>query len=259
MSKRDVRILSRPLALGFPNEWYEIACEGHFWLEWRLAAFLNLIDDLGIRRDQPWRGLDIGCGNGIVRMQIERHCAWSVDGADLNEEALRLNRAERGETFFYNIHDRNEELAEAYNFIILFDVLEHIEEAGRFLDSVLFHLRPGGWLFINVPALEALRSAYDQAAGHVRRYDKAMMTRELAAHPLDLRDLRYWGLSLLPLLLLRTLVTARRRSTREIIQRGFEPPSPWINQLLKMIMKIEARLVHRPVLGTSLLATAVKR
>ena len=248
--------VSKPVAYDFPHEWYALAAEGHFWLEWRLAAFLNQLADLDLRLDVAWRGIDIGCGHGILRQQIEHCTRWSVDGADLNEQALRGSMAERGATLFYNIHDRRKEFEAAYDCVILFDVIEHIEDSRGFLESALFHLKPGGWLFINVPAQERFRSAYDTAAGHLRRYDRAMMMRELGNHPLEVRDVRYWGLTLVPLLLLRTMVTSTRQSTREIIEKGFEPPAPWINTILKLAMRLETRALRRPMLGTSLLAAA---
>jgi SAM-dependent methyltransferase len=254
----EIRRLSKPLPVDFPHDWYEIAYATHFWFEWRLAAFLRLCDDLQIDRTAPWRGLDIGCGNGVVRTQIEGNSKWTLDGADLNEKHLEESSSVRGDSLYYDIHDRVPELQARYDFIILFDVLEHIDESSKFLDSTLFHLKPGGWLFINVPALETLRSNYDRAAGHVRRYDKKMMQRELAAHPVQARDMRYWGFSMLPLLLARTIATAGRRSIKDIIDTGFKPPSEGINRLLKGVMRLETKLTRRPPLGTSLMAAAVK-
>jgi SAM-dependent methyltransferase len=251
--------LSKPLAYDFPDDWYEIATDGHFWLEWRIAAFLHQLQDLGIPLGTPWRGLDIGCGHGLVRRQLERNCAWITDGADMREYALRESTAERGATMFYDINDRLPEFSARYDFVVLFDVLEHIPDPDGFLASVLFHLRPGGWLFINVPAFERLRSAYDTAAGHIRRYDRALMRRELGRQALDIQDLRYWGMSLVPLLIARTVTTSKKQSTREIIKRGFEPPTPALNRLMIAIMRCETAVLRRPPFGTSLLAAARKR
>jgi SAM-dependent methyltransferase len=256
----EFQTLSKPVDYAFPDEWYALASEDHFWIKWRFAAFMRQLTDLGLPLDAPWKGLDIGGGHGILRRQIEQRTQWVVDGADLNEEALRSCVASRGANLFYDIHDRRPEFAGVYDCLFLFDVLEHIEEPRPFLASALFHLRPGGWLFINVPAQERFRSEYDTVAGHVRRYDRGMMEGELAGHGVAVRDLRYWGLGLVPLALVRKVLTARSQlSPNEILRTGFEPPAPWVNTLLNGFMRLETRALRRPVLGTSLLAAAAKR
>ena len=77
----------------------------------------------------------------------------------------------------YNIHDRAPDLAARYDAIILFDVIEHIESPAEFLASALYHLKPGGRVFINVPALQSLYSKFDVAVGHYRRYSKRRWRR----------------------------------------------------------------------------------
>ncbi len=51
-----------------------------------------------------------------------------------------------------------------------FDVLEHIKDEAGALRQVHALLRPGGLLFLTVPAYAFLHSADDVAAGHFRRY-----------------------------------------------------------------------------------------
>jgi SAM-dependent methyltransferase len=254
---RAVRVLSAPRSRDFPTEWFDIATE-NFWMEWRLAVFLRVAGELGIPRDAPFRGLDVGCGPGIFRRQLERTSSWTVDGADIDPEAFTGREFERGESLVYDVHDRRPEMGGAYDFVVLFDVLEHLADTRGFPASTLHHLRPGGWLFVNVPALNALFGPYDRAAGHLRRYDRRMMRDELAPHGLELRDRRYWGLSLVPLVLLRSLVTARARSRADVLRRGFQPPGEGVHAALRTLMKLETTLVRRPFAGTSLMAAARK-
>lgn len=254
----QVQKLSNISVNDFPSEWYDIATEGHFWLEWRLAVFLQQLEDLGISKTTPLKGLDIGCGHGVVRRQIENRSAWIIDGTDLNEEILLQNNTKRGQTFLYDIHERKSELAEAYDYIILFDVLEHIEDTQRFLESSLYHLKVGGWLFINVPALSIFLGRFDQIVGHLRRYDQSMMRRELDSHHLQIKDMRYWGVSMLPYLLYRKLFIPYQASAREIIKKGFSLPKIWMNTWLLKIMRIETSSLKHPMLGASLLVAAVK-
>lgn len=255
-----VRILSQVRSENFPALWYELASEEHFWCRWRLRAFLRQLRDLQLPLQDPLLGLEIGCGNGLVRRQLEGATAWTVDGADIDLAVLKTNQTRRGASYLYNVHDRVEALKERYDFLLLFDVIEHIPDAETtaFLESCLFHLKPGGHLLLNVPALMSLFSKYDTFVGHFRRYDQQTMEAELTRAGLQVVDLRYWGFGLVPLLQLRQKMIARKKSEREVVNMGFRPPSPLLNRLLSVAGSVETRLLARPPRGTSLLAAAVK-
>ncbi len=240
------------------NPYYEYAREGHFWIEWRFHVLLEVLHIFQLPGQQAWHGIDIGCGNGVVRRQLERATAWTVDGADLTLSALRLNQTLRGNTLLYNVFDCQRDLQERYDFVILFDVLEHIDAPAEFLRAVLFHLKPGGWIFLNVPALPGLFSQYDRAQGHRRRYTRRMMQTELDAQAVSLRDLRYWGGTLLPLAVLRKMFLSSHASSQEVFQKGFQMSSPSLNAWLLRAMRFEIALTQHPPLGTSLFASAVK-
>lgn len=254
-----IQVLSSPLSNKyFPFEWYNLATENHFWFEWRFQILLQLFQETGISLTVPLTGMDVGCGNGIILRQIEHSTNWRVDGVDLSEKSLVLANVTRGEIFLYNIHDRYHGFRERYDFIILFDVLEHIKDTQFFLESLLFHLKPSGWLFINVPALALLFSNYDRAAQHIRRYDKKTMQKELAYNHIQIYDMRYWGLSLVPLLMMRKIFLAGNRDNSRIIEKGFKVPNNWINTWLLHMMRVEISLIKKPLLGTSLMTAAIK-
>lgn len=257
----QVKVLSTRLSdTYFPMVWYTLAEENHFWFQWRFNVFMRQCRLLHIDRESSLKGLEVGCGNGVMRRQIENNTNWTVDGADLFEEALRLNNTKRGQTFLYDINDRHQCFKDFYDFIVVFDVLEHVKDAKYFLQSILFHLKPRGWLIINVPALQLLFSPYDYAAGHVKRYNKKMMRQELSSSYLTIIGLCYWGSSLVPLLLARKLLFGRRISNNPeaMIRKGFEVPNSWVNAYLLKIMRMETMLMKSPPFGTSLMTTAIK-
>ena len=61
----------------------------------------------------------------------------------------------------------------AYDTLLLFDVLEHVQSDIEMLARLRPRLCPGGHLILKVPAGPWLYSPMDQALGHCRRYDKA--------------------------------------------------------------------------------------
>jgi 2-polyprenyl-3-methyl-5-hydroxy-6-metoxy-1,4-benzoquinol methylase len=61
----------------------------------------------------------------------------------------------------------------------LFDVVEHIEHDVDFLKSIYSYLKDGGFVFITVPAFNALWSNEDVDAGHFRRYTTKELKRKL--------------------------------------------------------------------------------
>ena len=96
----EVEMISalRPATFENAEEWYDYASEEHFWFQWRFAAMLRFLQDLEVPLDRPARVLDVGCGTGVLRSQLEAVTPWVVDGADLNLGALRAAPPGRGAT-----------------------------------------------------------------------------------------------------------------------------------------------------------------
>jgi hypothetical protein len=59
--------------------------------------------------------------------------------------------------------------------VLYIDVLEHIERDQEELRRVLPALSPGGHVLVLAPAHEYLRTPFDDAIGHHRRYDRASL------------------------------------------------------------------------------------
>ena len=254
----QVEVLSQASLAPFSQEWYEISSADHFWFEWRFRAARRQLADLRLSPERPARVLDIGSGNGILRGQLETATAWTVDCAELNREALLRCGKGRGRLLAYDILEQREELRAAYDVVLLFDVIEHLAEVRPFLKASLAHLKPGGHLLINVPALQSCYSDYDRAVGHFRRYDKRSLASELSGLPLEIRDRRYWGLLMLPLLAARRF-PGLPRSGADVVRRGMAPPSEAFNRILKLVARGETAVCRRPWLGTSLLLAAARR
>ena len=257
MSNSNVKILSPQSELSFVSGWYDLANDNHFWMCGRLSALLRQFKNNKIPMEKSLRGLEIGCGHGVLRSQIEKNTQWTIDGCDLDHNSLKNNPPLKGEVYLYNIFDRAHFLKEYYDFIILYDVIEHIEDVNSFMRASLFHLKSGGLVFINVPALESLYSLYDKVVGHCRRYDKAMMDKTLMDCGLEIVHLNYWGLTFVPILKCRKQML-KNADEKNVVEKGFRPPGSIMNSLLKAMVSVETSLIPDPYTGTSLMAIARK-
>lgn len=249
--ERRVEFLSPPVDFQMADEWFEFAVEDHFWFQWRLRAICETLR--GAVLAQPI--LEVGCGNGAARRQLERELACPIDGCDVNPAALRQAPRGRGQLYFYDVHQRRPEWLGHFGTVLLLDTLEHIREPVPFLKSVAYHLRPGGQLLITVPALQWLYSRYDEADGHAKRYGLSGLRDELRAAGFALQRHTYWGLSLVPVIAIRKLVLSFLPRERAI-EVGFQPGSGLVDRFLRALMRVECSLWPRAPLGTSLVGLA---
>ncbi len=257
----EVELISQPQAHSFAVDWYEYSSEEHFWFQWRLTALLQQLKELNVSLTTPYKALEVGAGVGVLRTQLESATNWNVDITDLDLQALQQAKAGRGRKLYYDIFDQREEFREAYDLLVLFDVLEHIADTQPFLTALLHHLKPQGWLLINVPALQPLYSHYDEIVGHFRRYNRQTLADEFRQHRFEIADMRYWGLSLVPVVALRKLALGllSGRSTGQKVQVGFSPPHPLVNQSFLALMRLENALPIAYPAGTSLLLAGRKK
>lgn len=241
-----INYLSESKKVSMADSWFEVATLQHFWVIRRFEVLKKLLGR-GFYTDGPVG--EVGCGHGLVQEQFREAYGFPVDGFELNEFALSQSVAKDQPRYIYDVYERRNEFKGKYRVIIMFDVIEHIEDEEGFLDAVLFHLATGGLLVVNVPALQFLFSNYDRAAGHVRRYSLPQLTSLGNRMALETVAGSYWGLPLLPLLAVRKLLLSFQSEEKEVINQGFKPPGLLANKFLFSLCAIEP--IPQKLLGTS--------
>lgn len=230
------------------DEWFEIADLDHFWITRRFDVLRSLLKTTNVR---PFKVGEVGCGHGLVQQQFHSAYGVEVAGFDLNVNGLEASCAPQQPRYCYNVNDRHPSFKEHFDLMFLFDVVEHIENEESFMAAVLYHIKPGGLVAINVPAMPSLFSAYDRRVGHVRRYTVPTLRRLGERCSLKAEAITYWGLPLVPLLYMRTLRLAAVGNPEEIVDIGFRPPGATANRLLKALSALE--VIPQSIAGTSVM------
>ncbi|HLW70001.1 MAG TPA: class I SAM-dependent methyltransferase [Candidatus Binataceae bacterium] len=229
----------------------------HFWYLGRSRFILRAFERESAALWGARRGLhaiDLGGGSGgWVRYLYERHSDRfeRLALADSSPKVLELANAvippgvERIQIDLNHLPWQN-----LWDVVFLFDVLEHIEDDVGALQQVYKIMRPGGLLFITLPALRFFWSMNDVVAHHYRRYSRADLERLAQQTGLELRTSRYFMFFLSPLfwlsrlrmpdpnrMTLKQIDEYKRKATHQL------PPRP-VNDLLKAVFAAETPLGH---------------
>jgi SAM-dependent methyltransferase len=136
----------------------------------------RFIDEYGLHG--PF--LEIGCGKGDVSAYLAAK-GWT--GTAIDFSAAAIAEATGNLRHFPRVAVKEQMLAEVsgtYDTILLWDVLEHIEDDRQALCDIARLLRPGGQLLIAVPSNPREWRWDDDFYGHFRRYTIADLTEKLS-------------------------------------------------------------------------------
>jgi 2-polyprenyl-3-methyl-5-hydroxy-6-metoxy-1,4-benzoquinol methylase len=163
-----------------------------FWLENLSQA--DAVTRWVLSEISPWLGqrvLEVGCGIGTYTAEMaagsRQIVAMDMERAFVDEAVRRLARYPNvqlicGDATAADIPKSDDE---AFDTVVLLDVLEHIEDDVALLAGLRARLGPGGHLILKVPAMPSLFSPMDEAIGHWRRYDKSGLSEVIAGAGLE--------------------------------------------------------------------------
>lgn len=196
--------------VSYPEDGHSICLgveDGSFWFRHRNQCILS-----AVRRFSPGGVLlDIGGGNGFVSRFLSAH-DQEVILLEPGIEGARSARRRGIDTVIQSSLESAGFAESVFPAAGLFDVLEHLPDDGGALREIWRILKPGGMLFVTVPAYPCLFSDEDRQAGHMRRYTKESLRRVLENSGFDILLNGSFFLFLpIPILLLRTIPSWVRR------------------------------------------------
>lgn len=218
--------------------------EGSFWFRHRNAVLADMVSLF------PPGGpiFDIGGGNGFVAKGLEAMgfpCVLVEPGPEGAANGVRRGLQSVVCATLEGANFRPGIIGAAG----LFDVVEHLEDDTAFLRNLHSLMKPGGRVYLTVPAFQMLWSSEDDFAGHHRRYSMRTLTESLTQSGFEVEYISYffWLLTL-PVFLLRTIPTLlglRKGKPTENHAREHSAGSGLLGRLLDAALNLERSRMRR--------------
>lgn len=165
-SKADIeglglaRKIRRTLANGYRNHRFGTRLQPSSWLGVLAAQMLpgqRTIIEAAFRhipKATPGNKLlDVGCGNGEF-LALARSAGWAVVGVDFDPNAVKVARS-HGLDVRQGSVDVLDPTKERFDGITLSHVIEHVHDPLAVLRQCHALLKPGGWIWIETPNIDA--------------------------------------------------------------------------------------------------------
>lgn len=219
--------------------------ETYWWFDgMRTLADSIMGQDL---KPQGQRLCDAGCGTGINLRHYEA-MSHRVYGIDIAQEAVNWVR-QRGfpRTAQASVTDLPFS-TESFDAVFSFDVVCQVPNGG---DNAAIHemfrvLKPGGRLFIRVPAFEWLRSSHDAVLHTAHRYTAKELAGKLEDSGFRVLFATYANTFLFPVAVLRRMLKHLGIGKGPDVQ-----PLPvglgWLNPIFRAILKSERHFFTRGI------------
>jgi SAM-dependent methyltransferase len=232
----------------------------HFWF----LGFRRFVEPLlkhATKGISAARLLDFGCGTGANLVLLDRF--GRAYGFDLTYVGLTIGK-EAGRTRLVQASVADAPVAsDAFDVVTSFDVLYGLPEpVERAAVAEMFRAaKPGGYIIVNVAALDCLKGDHSVLGREVRRYTRDSLSRLLTRAGFTIERITYTNASLfLPMLIVRAYQRWRGLPQEADAESDISVPAAPINLALAGVLSLEARwlrLFNNPF-GSSLLCLARK-
>jgi SAM-dependent methyltransferase len=231
----------------------------HWWFIGRrkiICALIRRFASSAALSNRSLKVCDLGCGCGANLVALTGFC--DVVGLDPSAEAIKYCRM-RGlsNVVTGSLPDNVPFRRNAFDVVLLLDVLEHIDDDAEAVHVACDLLHRGGIFIATVPACPWLWSKRDESHQHRRRYNIDGFGRLLQAPGLHLEILSYYNALLFP-------IAAASRLTRRMLQRDAQGPDLSVprapfNSILARILASEQNLIPKEILPLGLSLICVSR
>jgi len=223
--------------------------QSHWWFQARREILRRVVDAL-TGKPRGMTIVDIGCGVGATLAAF--HPDHHAVGYDPSADAIAFGR-ERHPGIDLRVGGIDEARAgvAAADVVLLNDVIEHVADDRALLRPIVAAMRAGAILVVTVPADMRLWSAHDEALGHFRRYNVALLARATEGEPLHPLFVSYFNSRLYPVVFAARSLGRLRRARRGADELDIRPTPPPLNAALRRCFAGEARRLLGVIAGTA--------
>lgn len=235
--------------------------KNHWWWEGRRQILRQSIS----QSKKVLKILDIGCGTGETLTFLKNYLPKSqLFGIDSSSDAIRYTKS-RGHKNIQKVDAGKLPFKkDSFDYILLLDVIEHIEDDTSILVEAKRVLKKNGKIIITTPALQFIWSEHDTAQGHFRRYVSRRIKKVAHDSLLKVQRISYFNFFLSPAIIIIRLLSKIKPFEKlgkydsnlnfDIAKKSFT------NNILKFIFVTEIKLmkyVSYPI-GISIYSVLIK-
>lgn len=218
-----------------------------WWMNGRISIVLNLLKK--IHKDDD-RIVDVGSGPGIIADTI-KSLGYNISTIDNSPTSLKILKSKGLNPIEGALP--NLKISDKFDIALLLDVLEHVEDDHKSLDTLYELLNNNGYIIITVPAFMFLWTPKDVDLGHYRRYTKKTLKEVIGKTKFKIEYLSYYNFFLfLPALIYAIKNKNKTKSSRYSDKR---------DKLFTPIFKFERHFISRGIkfpFGVSLICVLKK-
>jgi len=212
----------------------------HFWFVVRKEFLLSRLNK---HIDKQSRGIDIGAGTGNVTGYLISNGYENICVGEMHSNGLEYARR-YGSKELYQFNILKVTFDDEFDFVCLFDLLEHIEDENMVFQNVHRMLHRGsGKIIITVPAHQWLWSLYDKVAHHKRRYTKKDLREKLRKNGFEVLEMKYFFICITPLLFIRGIFKQDKGENYAGYRAEDSVNNRFIDKNFLWLCRIENRLI----------------
>ena len=169
---------------------------------WELSRVHCVIEEV-IKYHNGTKILDIGCGDSYLDYQLIE----KIEGIDKVYGIDIYTENEINDNKYIVVNDYKKLKNKKFDTILMFDVLEHVENDEDFLNKTVMPLmKDNGRIIMTVPAYQSLFSNHDKELKHHRRYNIKMFRDICDKSKFKIINYHYFYASLVPIRLISKLL-----------------------------------------------------
>ncbi|MFC5520591.1 class I SAM-dependent methyltransferase [Polaromonas jejuensis] len=237
----------------YPDDGFDLtdkSGESSFWVRSRNRLFKKIVQN-NLVTSHKTKFLEIGCGTGGFIQKIVENENLEITGSEIYLKGLLYAKKNLPAVEFVQFDVTKGVIGEAFDLIVAFDVLEHIENDVAAISNINKMLHEGGRVIVTVPQHMFLWSQLDEIVKHKRRYSRRELVTKLQENGFDISYCTSFLFVLFPLMLIsRMFDKGRSQSKSDDLALGKRVNfSKILNWIFDCFMRIDEALIG---LGISL-------